>query len=174
MNKVILIGNLANDPEGRTTQSGISQSTFRIAVQRRFANAQGVREADFLTIVAWRTTADFCNRYLCKGRKIAVEGSADEDDYGRVVAPDYFKFKITPNYPDGRFYGYSGWTENYTRLLAEHPLYVDPLDAFVGRGFFFLIRLRGIGWNPESGSALKFCNNQRWLKNRKIQKRVSL
>lgn len=81
--------------------------------------------------------------------KIAVEGSADEDDYGRVVAPDYFKFKITPNYPDGRFYGYSGWTENYTRLLAEHPLYVDPLDAFVGRGFFFLIRLRGIGWNPD-------------------------
>lgn len=75
MNKVILIGNLANDPEAFTTQSGISRSTFRLAVQRRYANAQGVREADFLTIVAWRATADFCNRYLTKGRKIAVEGS---------------------------------------------------------------------------------------------------
>ena len=51
MNKAILIGNLANDPESRTTASGISQCTFRLAVQRRFANAQGVREADFLTIV---------------------------------------------------------------------------------------------------------------------------
>ena len=81
MNKVILIGNLANDPEGRTTQSGISQSTFRIAVQRRFANAQGVREADFLTIVAWRQTADFCNRYLIKGRKVAVEGSIQIRSY---------------------------------------------------------------------------------------------
>ena len=81
MNKVILIGNLANDPEGRTTQSGISQSTFRIAVQRRFANAQGVREADFFTIIAWRQTADFCNRYLTKGRKVAVEGSIQVRSY---------------------------------------------------------------------------------------------
>ena len=81
MNKVILIGNLANDPEARTTQSGISQSTFRIAVQRRFANAQGVREADFLTVVAWRQTADFCNRYLSKGRRVAVEGSIQVRSY---------------------------------------------------------------------------------------------
>ena len=81
MNKVILIGNLANDPEARTTQSGISQSTFRIAVQRRFANQQGVREADFFTVIAWRQTADFCNRYLSKGRRIAVEGSIQNRSY---------------------------------------------------------------------------------------------
>ena len=81
MNKVILIGNLANDPEARTTQSGISQSTFRIAVQRRFTNNNGDREADFLTVVAWRQTADFCNRYLSKGRKVAVEGSIQTRSY---------------------------------------------------------------------------------------------
>ncbi len=81
MNKVILIGNLANDPEARTTQSGISQSTFRLAVQRRFANQQGVREADFIPIVAWRQNADFCNRYLSKGSKVAVEGSMQVRSY---------------------------------------------------------------------------------------------
>ena len=81
MNKVILIGNLANDPEPFTTQSGISRSTFRVAVQRRFANAQGVREADFFTVIAWRQTADFCNRYLTKGRKVAVEGSIQTRSY---------------------------------------------------------------------------------------------
>ena len=81
MNKVIMIGNLANDPEARTTQSGVSQSTFRIAVQRRFANPQGVREADFFTVIAWRQTADFCNRYLSKGRKVAVEGSIQNRSY---------------------------------------------------------------------------------------------
>ena len=81
MNKVILIGNLANDPEAFTTQSGVSRSTFRIAVQRRFANAQGVREADFLTVVAWRQTADFCNRYLTKGSKIVVEGNIQNRSY---------------------------------------------------------------------------------------------
>ena len=52
MNRVILIGNLANDPESRTTQSGIAQCSFRLAVQRRFANAQDVREADFIPTVS--------------------------------------------------------------------------------------------------------------------------
>ena len=81
MNKVIMIGYMANDPEPFTTQSGISRSTFRIAVQRRFSNAQGVREADFFTVIAWRQTADFCNRYLAKGRKVAVEGSIQNRSY---------------------------------------------------------------------------------------------
>ena len=81
MNKVILIGNLAADPESRTTQSGIAQCTLRLAVQRRFANQQGVREADFFTIVCWRQTAEFCSRYLSKGRKIAVEGSLQTRSY---------------------------------------------------------------------------------------------
>lgn len=81
MNKVIMIGNLANDPEAHTTQSGISRSTFRLAVQRRYANQQGVREADFFTVIAWRTTADFCNKYLTKGRKVAVEGTLQNRNY---------------------------------------------------------------------------------------------
>ncbi|MGX8705586.1 MAG: single-stranded DNA-binding protein [bacterium] len=81
MNKVIMIGNLANDPEAYTTQSGISRSTFRLAVQRRYANAEGVREADFFIIVAWRNTADFCNKYLRKGRKIGLEGSIQTRSY---------------------------------------------------------------------------------------------
>ena len=81
MNKAILIGNLANDPETRTTQSGIAQCTFRLAVQRRFANQQGVREADFINIVAWRQTAELCGRYLAKGRKVAVVGSIQTRSY---------------------------------------------------------------------------------------------
>lgn len=81
MNKVILIGNLCSDPEPHTTQNGVARSTFRVAVQRRFTNAQGQREADFLTVVAWRQAAEFCNRYLTKGRKVAVEGSIQNRSY---------------------------------------------------------------------------------------------
>ena len=81
MNKVILIGNLANDPESRTTASGVSMCQFRLAVQRRFANQQGVREADFFNIVAWRQLAELCARYLSKGRRIAVEGSIQNRSY---------------------------------------------------------------------------------------------
>lgn len=81
MNKVILIGNLANDPESRTTQSGIAQCSFRIAVQRRFKGANGERETDFLPVVCWRQTAEFAQRYLAKGRKVAVEGSIQTRSY---------------------------------------------------------------------------------------------
>ena len=81
MNKAILIGNLASDPETSTTQSGISKCTFRLAVQRKFANQQGVKEADFLPIVCWRQTAELCARYLSKGRKVAVEGTIQTRSY---------------------------------------------------------------------------------------------
>ena len=81
MNKVILIGNLANDPESRTTQSGIAQCSFRLAVQRRFKGANGEKETDFLPVVCWRQTAEFAQRYLTKGRKVAVEGSIQTRSY---------------------------------------------------------------------------------------------
>lgn len=81
MNKVIQIGRIASDPEFRTTQSGIKQCTFRLAVQRRFANAQGEREADFHNCVAWRNNAEFIEKYLRKGDKIAIEGSLQNRSY---------------------------------------------------------------------------------------------
>ena len=81
MNKAILIGNLTRDPETMTTSSGITKCNFTVAVQRRFANAQGVREADFIPVVCWRQTAELCARYLSKGRKVAVEGSIQVRSY---------------------------------------------------------------------------------------------
>ena len=81
MNKAILIGNLTKDPETMTTSSGITKCNFTVAVQRRFANAQGVREADFIPVVCWRQTAELCARYLSKGRKVAVEGSIQVRSY---------------------------------------------------------------------------------------------
>ena len=98
MNKICLVGNLTNDPELRSTGSGISVCTFSIAVNRRFANQQGEREADFIPVVAWRGLADNCARYLARGRKVAVTGSLQtrryEDKEGKkrtafeVVADD--------------------------------------------------------------------------------------
>jgi len=73
MNVVVLIGRLANDPELKYTPSGVAVTTFRIAVDR-IPNSQGVREADFINIVAWRQAAEFAANYLGKGRLVAVEG----------------------------------------------------------------------------------------------------
>ena len=81
MNKAILIGNLTRDPELRTTGSGVSVCTFTLAVNRRFTNQQGVREADFIPVVVWRQQAELCARYLTKGRKCAVVGSIQTRSY---------------------------------------------------------------------------------------------
>ncbi len=74
-NKVILVGNLTADPELKRTASGLSVCSFRVAVSRRFAKAnEGQPTADFISIVAWRQTADFVARYFKKGRPILVCG----------------------------------------------------------------------------------------------------
>jgi single-strand DNA-binding protein len=81
MNKSFIIGRLTKDPEARATQSGISKSSFTVAVDRRYKNQQGERETDFLNVVAWRGLADLCNRYLHKGSKVAVSGSIQTRNY---------------------------------------------------------------------------------------------
>lgn len=77
-------------------------------------------------------------------------GGANEDDYGLIVQ-DKFNYKLKSNHPNGSIYGYKAWTENYVAILDSHPLYCDPLDAFVGKGFLFLERLRPVTckWNPD-------------------------
>jgi single-strand DNA-binding protein len=75
MNKVIMIGNLTRDPELTQTGSGIPMCRLNIAVNRPFANSEGVREADFFTVVVWRNLAETCERYLRKGNKVGVFGS---------------------------------------------------------------------------------------------------
>ena len=74
LNRVILIGRVANDPELKYTPSGVAVCTFRVAVNRPYSNAQGEREADFIDVVAWRQAAEFAANWLGKGRLVAVEG----------------------------------------------------------------------------------------------------
>lgn len=84
MNKVILMGRLARDPELRTTQSGRQMARMTIAVDRRIsrANAQpGQQTADFIGLVAWERTAEFAEKYLNKGSQILVEGRIQTGSY---------------------------------------------------------------------------------------------
>lgn len=81
MNKVILVGNITKDIEITTTNSGISVARFSVAVQRRFTNSEGEREADFINIVAWRSTAEFISKYFKKGSKIGIVGNIQTRNY---------------------------------------------------------------------------------------------
>lgn len=81
MNKVLLVGNLARDPETRTTNAGVTYTNFTVACQRRIANQQGIRAADFINCVAWRQTAEFVAKYFNKGSRIGVEGTLQARSY---------------------------------------------------------------------------------------------
>ena len=81
MNKVQLVGRLTKDVDSRTTSSGINCAQFTVAVDRRFKDANGERQADFINCVAWRQTAQFISQYFSKGMKIGVCGSIQTRTY---------------------------------------------------------------------------------------------
>ena len=83
MNKAILVGRLTRDPELRTTGNGVSVCSFSIAINRRFRNAEGNYDADFINCVAWRQQAELIAKYFAKGRMIGIVGSIQTRNYDR-------------------------------------------------------------------------------------------
>ena len=81
LNRVILMGRLVAAPELKTTASGLSVTSFRIAVDRSYVKQGEERKADFIDIVCWRQTAEFVCRYFGKGAMIAVEGQLQTRTY---------------------------------------------------------------------------------------------
>lgn len=72
LNRTILVGRLAQDPEVRYTTNEIPVARFALAVGRPSKN--GEKEVDFINIVAWRGLAKICGEYLQKGKPVAIEG----------------------------------------------------------------------------------------------------
>ena len=81
LNKIIIMGRLARDPELRRTQSGVSVTSFRIACDRDFKSQSGEKETDWIDVVAWRNTAEFVSKYFTKGRMAIVEGRLQTRDW---------------------------------------------------------------------------------------------
>lgn len=76
MNNVQIIGRLTADPELRRTQSGISSCRFTVAVNRKYKNKDTDQyDADFISCIAWKQTAEFISRYFSKGKMIALQGN---------------------------------------------------------------------------------------------------
>lgn len=81
MIKAYLVGNLTADPELRSTTSGISVCTFRVACNRRAAGQNAEKQTEFVRVVAWRQLGELCAKYLAKGRKVAVAGQLQTNEY---------------------------------------------------------------------------------------------
>lgn len=92
MNKAILMGRLARDPQVNTTQSGVSVAKFTLAVDRKIPKDKikpGQQTADFIGCTAFRSTADFVGKYLTKGSQILIEGRITTGSYDKDGAKVY-------------------------------------------------------------------------------------
>ena len=82
LNQIVIMGRLGKDPELRRTQSGVAVATFHVAVDRDFKDkATGQRATDWITCVAWRSTAEFVEKYFAKGSQVLVAGRLQMRDW---------------------------------------------------------------------------------------------
>lgn len=96
LNVVILTGRITADPELKTTGSGVSVCSFTLAVERRY-KAGEERQADFINVVAWRSSAEFISKYFKKGQMMAVEGSLQSRKYQDKEGKNRVSYEVVAN-----------------------------------------------------------------------------
>ena len=135
MNSICLMGRLTGDPELKTTQNGISVTSFSVAVDRAYRSKDQERQADFIPCTAWRGTAEFISRYFRKGSALCVTGSIQtrswqdqqgQKRYATEVVADEAMFVDSKN--DNAGGGYSAETYNapsYSSSPASAPKFEE-------------------------------------------------
>ena len=81
INRVILVGRLTRNPELKYTANGIANLQFSLAVNRSYTGANGEKQADFISCMAWRGTAENMAKFLKKGALIGIEGRIETSSY---------------------------------------------------------------------------------------------
>ena len=81
INRVVLMGRMVTDPELKSTNTGVSVTSFRIAVDRSYVKAGAERQSDFFDVIAWRSGAEFVCRNFAKGSLIAIDGQLQSRQY---------------------------------------------------------------------------------------------
>ena len=143
LNRIILMGRLARDPELRRTQAGVPVASFRLAVDRDFRDkTTGERATDWIDVVAWRQTGEFVSRYFSKGRMAVVEGRlqmrdwTDKDGNRRTsaeVVADNVYFGDSKRDGDGGgyspSYGQGGFSQDRSYPAPPAPA-ADPFGGY--------------------------------------------
>lgn len=142
-NKVILGGRLTADPELKTTPSGISVTSFTVAVNRRFGGKDGEQaQADFFNVTAWRATAEFICKFFRKASSICVMGSLQTRSWEKdgakhyateIVADEaYFvdaKGEMPVTQPGGQTAEPTYIPDQYRQAPAQTPVNMEVLSA---------------------------------------------
>lgn len=125
MNKVEIVGRLTRDVEIRTTESGTVTARFSIAVSRRFKNAEGVYEADFINCVAFGKTAEFIGKYFSKGSMIGVTGRIQTGNYTNKDGQKVYTTDVVIE--ECEFV--TGKSDNNNTTKSEDPITPDFVDV---------------------------------------------
>ena len=127
MNKVILIGRLARDPEMRTTGSGIAVTRFTVAVSRPFNPQGGQPQTDFIGCVAWRRQAENIAKYCTKGSQVAVEGRIQTGSYDGADGQKHYTTDIVAD--NVTFLG-SRNTQSSDSSNYDNASYAQPMPSY--------------------------------------------
>ncbi len=132
MNKVILMGRLTRDPEVRyTTNNNTLVCTFSLAVNRRFKQ-EGQPDADFINVVAWAKTGEFCSKYFTKGQQVAVCGHLQTRNYDDK---DGKKVYVTEVVAEDTYFADSKREPNANAFDTGFNPSVQPNEAPSSEGF---------------------------------------
>lgn len=133
LNSVVLVGRLTKNPELRYTPSNQAVATFSLAVNRRFKNQNGEREADFINCVIWRQQAENLANWGKKGNLIGITGSIQTRNYENqqgqrvyvteVVADNFQLLEFNKQNNQGQSQGYS--QPDFSR---QAPANTSPMD----------------------------------------------
>ena len=131
MNSVQIIGRLTADPELRQTQSGIACCRFTVAVNRKFKNKNTDEyEADFISCIAWRQTAEFVSRYFSKGKMIALTGTLHTGSYTDKNHSDVTHYTMDVIVENVEFCGDKGGNNNSNNNSSpQQQPYQQPAQA---------------------------------------------
>lgn len=132
INMVVLIGRLTKDPVLRFIPgSGVPVASFTLAVDRNFTNQQGVREADFIPIVAWRKLAEICANNLTKGRLVAVTGRIQTRNWDDQEGKRHFITEVVAD--NVRFLDWGNNNKQGFNVSQNNDIAhdLDSLDGFV-------------------------------------------
>ncbi len=132
MNNVQIIGRLTADPELRRTQSGISSCRFTVAVNRKYKNKDTDQyDADFISCVAWKQTAEFISRYFSKGKMIALQGNLRTGSFQDRNHPDVTHYTTDVFVENVEFCGDKGGNNsgNQQQPRQQRPPQQTPAPA---------------------------------------------
>lgn len=125
LNRVVLVGRLTKDPEYRVTPSGVSVSTFTLAINRNFTNANGERQADFINCVVFRKQAENVNNFLKKGSLAGIDGRLQSRSYDNQEGRKIF---VTEVIADSVQFLEPKGTRNDGSQYDEFPQATSPND----------------------------------------------